>query len=166
MISTFPLYLRLFYLSESSTRQPCSQGPPPKRATHRASRSDSNKARMSLTLTGPLTFRMIDREVSSMNSTRTWVTPPREPVRPRTYRLVLAVYEDQMERVRGADGCPRGTRGGVSLVCLCLSLLCNCLFNPQLSQPLLSLHALCQNCNLKMRSMTTRPGDSMMLADG
>lgn len=29
---------------------------------------------------GPLTFRMIDRVWSSMNSTRTWVTPPREPV--------------------------------------------------------------------------------------
>ena len=28
---------------------------------------------------GPLTFRMIDRVWSSMNSTRTWVTPPREP---------------------------------------------------------------------------------------
>jgi len=39
---------------------------------------------MSLTRTGPLTLRMIDRDVSSMNSTRTWVTPPREPVRPRT----------------------------------------------------------------------------------
>jgi len=52
--------------------------------THRASRSDSRRARMSLTRTGPLTFRMIDREVSSMNSTRTWVTPPRDPVRPRT----------------------------------------------------------------------------------
>lgn len=39
---------------------------------------------MSLTRTGPLTFRMIEREVSSMNSTRTWVTPPRDPVRPRT----------------------------------------------------------------------------------
>lgn len=39
---------------------------------------------MSLTRTGPLTLRMMEREVSSMNSTRTWVTPPREPVRPRT----------------------------------------------------------------------------------
>lgn len=28
---------------------------------------------------GPLTLRMMLREVSSMNSTRTWVTPPREP---------------------------------------------------------------------------------------
>lgn len=28
---------------------------------------------------GPLTFRMIERVWSSMNSTRTWVTPPREP---------------------------------------------------------------------------------------
>ena len=31
------------------------------------------------TVPGPLTFRMIDRVWSSMNSTRTWVTPPREP---------------------------------------------------------------------------------------
>lgn len=29
---------------------------------------------------GPLTFRMIDRVGSSMNSTRTCVTPPREPI--------------------------------------------------------------------------------------
>lgn len=29
---------------------------------------------------GPLTLRMMERVVSSMNSTRTWVTPPREPV--------------------------------------------------------------------------------------
>jgi hypothetical protein len=28
---------------------------------------------------GPLTLRMMERVVSSMNSTRTWVTPPREP---------------------------------------------------------------------------------------
>lgn len=33
-----------------------------------------------LSAPGPLTFRMIDRVWSSMNSTRTWVTPPREPV--------------------------------------------------------------------------------------
>jgi hypothetical protein len=31
-----------------------------------------------------LTFRMIERDWSSMNSTRTCVTPPLEPVRPRT----------------------------------------------------------------------------------
>jgi hypothetical protein len=30
---------------------------------------------------GPLTLRMMERVVSSMNSTRTWVTPPREPER-------------------------------------------------------------------------------------
>ena len=39
---------------------------------------------MSSCLTGPLTLRMMDRRVSSMNSTRTWMIPPREPVRPRT----------------------------------------------------------------------------------
>lgn len=31
------------------------------------------------TLPGPLTLRMIERVVSSINSTRTCVTPPREP---------------------------------------------------------------------------------------
>ena len=39
--------------------------------TYRASRSDSSKARMSLSRTGPFTLRMIEREVSSKNSTRT-----------------------------------------------------------------------------------------------
>lgn len=29
---------------------------------------------------GPLTLRMMERVWSSMNSTRTWVTPPREPI--------------------------------------------------------------------------------------
>lgn len=50
----------------------------------RASRSDSMRQRISSSRTGPLTFLTIDRDWSSMNSTRTWVTPPREPVRPRT----------------------------------------------------------------------------------
>lgn len=45
-----------------------------------ASRSDSSRHRMSFSLTGPLTLRIIERVVSSMNSTRTCVTPPREPV--------------------------------------------------------------------------------------
>jgi hypothetical protein len=38
---------------------------------------------MSSSLTGPLTLRMMVRDWSSMNSTRHWVTPPREPVRPK-----------------------------------------------------------------------------------
>lgn len=75
----------------------------------RASRSDSSKQRMSSSRTreqvsiksrlptclqdplgfrifrivdipGPLTLRIIERVWSSMNSTRTWVTPPREPI--------------------------------------------------------------------------------------
>lgn len=53
--------------------------------TYRASRSLSSSDRMSFSLTGPFTLRMIVRVTSSMNSTRTWVTPPREPVRPSTY---------------------------------------------------------------------------------
>lgn len=61
--------------------------------THRASRSDSKSAKMSLTRTGPLTFRMMDRLESSMNSTRTWVTPPREPVRPRTCWQLIGRWE-------------------------------------------------------------------------
>jgi hypothetical protein len=52
--------------------------------TYRASRSDSRRESMSLFRTAPLTLRMIDRDESSMNSTRHWVTLPRDPVRPRT----------------------------------------------------------------------------------
>lgn len=63
---------------------------------------------MSLTRTGPLTLRMMEREVSSMNSTRTWVTPPREPVRPRTCWLAMilgAVFDvDETGRLGRAGG--------------------------------------------------------------
>merc|ERR550539_158610 len=38
-----------------------------------ASLSDSNSVRMSPSLTGPFTLRMMDRLESSKNSTRTWV---------------------------------------------------------------------------------------------
>lgn len=38
----------------------------------------------STSLTGPLTFLMMDLLGSSMNSTLTWVTLPVLPVRPRT----------------------------------------------------------------------------------
>jgi len=38
---------------------------------------------MSPTRTGPLTLRIMDRFWSSRNSIRTWVMPPRLPVRPR-----------------------------------------------------------------------------------
>lgn len=37
---------------------------------------------------GPLTFRMMDRVWSSMNSTRTWVTPPREPAKRQSANFV------------------------------------------------------------------------------
>uniref|UniRef100_A0A8D2LLB0 Uncharacterized protein n=1 Tax=Varanus komodoensis TaxID=61221 RepID=A0A8D2LLB0_VARKO len=52
----------------------------------RASRSDSNSVRTSPSRTGPLTLRMIERLVSSMNSTRTCIgrTSERFPVRPST----------------------------------------------------------------------------------
>ena len=49
-----------------------------------ASRSDSIKHKMSFSFTGPFTFLTMLREVSSKNSTLTWVTPPREPVLPIT----------------------------------------------------------------------------------
>merc|ERR1711978_73158 len=49
-----------------------------------ASRSDSSNVKMSPSLTGPLTLRMIDRLVSSKNSTRTCVHCPWDPVRPKT----------------------------------------------------------------------------------
>lgn len=73
-----------FTASDCHDHQVSSATPRCQRGTHRASRSLSNSARMSSSRTGPLTFRMIVRVVSSMNSTRTWVTPPRDPVRPRT----------------------------------------------------------------------------------
>merc|ERR1719167_1594644 len=41
-----------------------------------ASLSDSRRVRISPSLTGPFTLRMIERFVSSMNSTRTWVHCP------------------------------------------------------------------------------------------
>ena len=46
---------------------------------------------MSFSRTGPLTFLTIERVESSMNSTRTWVTPPREPVRPRTLTTLASL---------------------------------------------------------------------------
>lgn len=83
-----------------------------RRITHRASRSDSNSAKMSLTRTGPLTFRMMDRDVSSMNSTRTWVTPPREPVRPRTCWCVDGLGDQGRERFEDIGGNRQGERYG------------------------------------------------------
>lgn len=47
-----------------------------------ASRSDSRSVSTSPSLTGPFTFLMIERFEASRNSTRTWVTPPRDPVLP------------------------------------------------------------------------------------
>lgn len=43
-----------------------------------------------LCIPGPLTLRMIERVWSSMNSTRTWVTPPREP-REKSHQISLIV---------------------------------------------------------------------------
>lgn len=40
---------------------------------------DARRMRSWVRVPGPLTFRMMLRVWSSMNSTRTWVTPPREP---------------------------------------------------------------------------------------
>merc|ERR1719356_271704 len=57
----------------------------------RASRSHSRSDKMSPSRTGPFTLRMIEREGSSRNSTRTWVTLPVLPVRPKT-RFTLASF--------------------------------------------------------------------------
>ena len=48
----------------------------------RASHSDSKRVSTSPSRTGPFTFRMMERLVSSMNSTRTCVHCPCEPVLP------------------------------------------------------------------------------------
>lgn len=49
----------------------------------------------------------MERDWSSMNSTRTWVTPPREPVRPRTFvtfaSLTLVLVEASCWWVRARD---------------------------------------------------------------
>jgi len=66
-----------------------------------ASLSDSIKQRMSFSLTGPLTFLTIVLEVSSRNSTLTWVTPPLEPVLPRTlitFAKITGVLESCSEK--------------------------------------------------------------------
>jgi hypothetical protein len=52
----------------------------------------------------------LTRVVSSMNSTRTWVTPPREPVRPRTPVL----------EVRMGWGGPEGVRVTLTSLMGCL----------------------------------------------
>ena len=55
-------------------------GPPQRNLL--ASLSDSSRARMSPSLTGPLTFLVICRLLSSINCTLTWVTCPLDPVLP------------------------------------------------------------------------------------
>ena len=46
---------------------------------------------------GPLTLRMMERVVSSMNSTRTWVTPPREPASQEIrQQFVLQIVQSSM----------------------------------------------------------------------
>merc|ERR1712189_105232 len=64
--------------TENETEGP--EGPPPSEIkvvtgyrSLLASLSDSRRVRISPSLTGPFTLRMIERFVSSMNSTRTWV---------------------------------------------------------------------------------------------
>lgn len=57
----------------------------------RASRSDSRRASKSPSRTGPFTLRMMERLESSKNSTRTWVIPPREPVRPMIFETFASL---------------------------------------------------------------------------
>lgn len=57
---------------------------------------------------GRIAHRTMERVASSMNSTRTWVTPPREPVRPRTLTTLASltwVFEvDSCVRSNGCAG--------------------------------------------------------------
>ena len=71
-----------------------------------ASLSDSKRVKMSPSLTGPLTFRMICRFCSPMNSTLTWVHWPWEPVLPRTLMtralitcLSMLIIQDLYEKL-------------------------------------------------------------------
>ena len=59
-----------------------------------ASRSDSRRVRISPSLTGPLTLRMMRRFWSSRNLTRTWVTCPRDPVLPMTLTTIASFRGD------------------------------------------------------------------------
>jgi len=77
-----------------------------------ASLSDSSRHRMSSTFTGPLTFRMMLRLVSSMNSTLTCVTPPREPVRPRT-RVTLTSLTGTFPVASILNGCVQDRWTGI-----------------------------------------------------
>lgn len=59
------------------------------------------------------------RVESSMNSTRTWVTPPREPVRPSTLTTLASltcVLADSYKRGEGSTG-ERGDRAGAQGWC-------------------------------------------------
>ena len=59
-----------------------------------ASRSDSRRVRISPSLTGPFTLRMMRRFWSSRNLTRTWVTCPRDPVLPMTLTTIASFRGD------------------------------------------------------------------------
>ena len=85
----------------------------------RASRSHSSKHRISPSRTGPLTLRMMERLGSSRKNTRTWVTLPVLPVRPRTLStlasLTAASFESWISAMvedccgcKGWMGCVRG----------------------------------------------------------
>lgn len=62
-----------------------------------ASLSDSSSVRMSPSLTGPLTFLMIDRFESSKKSTLTCVHCPCDPVRPNNFvtlaKMILSILK-------------------------------------------------------------------------
>lgn len=61
-----------------------------------ASLSDSSKVRISPSLTGPLTFLMMNRFWSSTNFTLTWVTCPLDPVRPMTFTTTACFTVDSI----------------------------------------------------------------------
>lgn len=64
--------------------------PPPWRVSSGPCGRTASRISRELCIPGPLTLRMIERVWSSMNSTRTWVTPPREP-RENSHQISLIV---------------------------------------------------------------------------
>ena len=80
--------IQMFYLIVAGHHGPSGGYSGPSRKVSqrnlRASLSDSNRVSTSPSRTGPLTFRMMERLVSSINSTRTCVHCPCEPVLPST----------------------------------------------------------------------------------
>ena len=74
-----------------------------------ASRSDSRRVRISPSLTGPFTLRMMRRFWSSRNLTRTWVTCPRDPVLPMTLTTIASFRGDSCSACKRKEKGKRGS---------------------------------------------------------